>query len=108
MKNLNEIAKIQGLEEETSKKIIEKFQPFLAQINEWKEKAKELVVTDESQVEEMKQAREGRLMLVKVRTNADKIRKELKADSLAYGKACLLYTSPSPRDRTRSRMPSSA
>ena len=25
-----------------------------------------------------------------------------------YVKACLLYTSPSPRDRTRSRMPSSA
>ena len=25
-----------------------------------------------------------------------------------YLKACLLYTSPSPRDRTRSRMPSSA
>ena len=25
-----------------------------------------------------------------------------------YKKACLLYTSPSPRDRTRSRMPSSA
>ena len=24
------------------------------------------------------------------------------------GQACLLYTSPSPRDRTRSRMPSSA
>ena len=24
------------------------------------------------------------------------------------GKICLLYTSPSPRDRTRSRMPSSA
>ena len=24
------------------------------------------------------------------------------------GRACLLYTSPSPRDRTRSRMPSSA
>jgi len=26
----------------------------------------------------------------------------------AQGTACLLYTSPSPRDRTRSRMPSSA
>ena len=26
----------------------------------------------------------------------------------AIGFACLLYTSPSPRDRTRSRMPSSA
>ena len=28
-------------------------------------------------------------------------------DVLAYN-TCLLYTSPSPRDRTRSRMPSSA
>ena len=27
---------------------------------------------------------------------------------MAEGGACLLYTSPSPRDRTRSRMPSSA
>ena len=25
-----------------------------------------------------------------------------------FVKSCLLYTSPSPRDRTRSRMPSSA
>ena len=25
-----------------------------------------------------------------------------------YGKPCLLYTSPSPRDRQKSRMPSSA
>ena len=28
--------------------------------------------------------------------------------SKSYGNTCLLYTSPSPRDRTRSRMPSSA
>src|SRR5664280_2527525 len=28
--------------------------------------------------------------------------------STGYAKDCLLYTSPSPRDRTRSRMPSSA
>ena len=27
---------------------------------------------------------------------------------VSYGSPCLLYTSPSPRDRTRSRMPSSA
>ena len=32
---------------------------------------------------------------------------ETKTDQL-LGYACLLYTSPSPRDRTRSRMPSSA
>ena len=33
------------------------------------------------------------------------------SDNLALtllGNSCLLYTSPSPRDRTRSRMPSSA
>ena len=29
-------------------------------------------------------------------------------DSLDLSRNCLLYTSPSPRDRTRSRMPSSA
>ena len=29
-------------------------------------------------------------------------------DILGLGADCLLYTSPSPRDRTRSRMPSSA
>ena len=28
--------------------------------------------------------------------------------SCGYTTSCLLYTSPSPRDRTRSRMPSSA
>ena len=28
--------------------------------------------------------------------------------AIAVGHGCLLYTSPSPRDRTRSRMPSSA
>ena len=30
------------------------------------------------------------------------------AGTTGSGKSCLLYTSPSPRDRTRSRMPSSA
>ena len=33
---------------------------------------------------------------------------KLKNYILMMGKGCLLYTSPSPRDRTRSRMPSSA
>ena len=40
-----------------------------------------------------------------------KVVAQLKAASkmhLAQSKICLLYTSPSPRDRTRSRMPSSA
>ena len=33
---------------------------------------------------------------------------EMKAMCQRWGTSCLLYTSPSPRDRTRSRMPSSA
>ena len=32
----------------------------------------------------------------------------VKPENRSNGYACLLYTSPSPRDRTRSRMPSSA
>ena len=31
-----------------------------------------------------------------------------KGDITGYGKVCLLYTSPSPRDKRQSRMPSSA
>ena len=31
-----------------------------------------------------------------------------RAPGQAHAEVCLLYTSPSPRDRTRSRMPSSA
>ena len=33
---------------------------------------------------------------------------ELSKEDPDLAKTCLLYTSPSPRDRTRSRMPSSA
>ena len=46
-------------------------------------------------------------MEVVTQTNAVKSPTDsLKAITLVY--TCLLYTSPSPRDRTRSRMPSSA
>ena len=36
------------------------------------------------------------------------LRKSDRANNLLQFHTCLLYTSPSPRDRTRSRMPSSA
>ena len=35
-------------------------------------------------------------------------KKDAYADDYSKSKACLLYTSPSPRDRSISRMPSSA
>lgn len=72
---------------EISRSIIDQFAPFLDQINQWKEKAMALVVTDETQTAEIQLAREGRLALRKVRTTADKLREQLKADSLRYGRA---------------------
>ena len=46
----------------------------------------------------------GRFDFVEVNTSFYRI----PGTRLAQGWVCLLYTSPSPRDRTRSRMPSSA
>ena len=40
--------------------------------------------------------------------NTKMFRTGLRSDSRRKEEGCLLYTSPSPRDRTRSRMPSSA
>ena len=44
------------------------------------------------------------------RMDADVLRatRDLIVEMVDWSKICLLYTSPSPRDRTRSRMPSSA
>ena len=46
-----------------------------------------------------------------IEIDAEKLIENLSEKDLAdliYKYGCLLYTSPSPRDRTRSRMPSSA
>ena len=44
---------------------------------------------------------------VAANTDAQALSKSLSDSKMQLG-VCLLYTSPSPRDRTRSRMPSSA
>ncbi len=76
-----------GVGEAVEQLLIERFTPFLEEAKGWKEKAESLVVTDISQVREMKMAREARLAIREVRINADKARKELKEDSLRYGRA---------------------
>ena len=53
------------------------------------------------------------LRIKEIMTNAEKdsigVRVSVKSGGCAgMSYVCLLYTSPSPRDRTRSRMPSSA
>jgi Asp-tRNA(Asn)/Glu-tRNA(Gln) amidotransferase A subunit family amidase len=74
-----------GLEETTALAIKNAFSEFFTTAQQWADKAQELVVTDSSQTDLMKQAREARLALKDIRVKADKARKELKADSLKYG-----------------------
>lgn len=68
-------------------RIMQSFEPFYKEAEDWLEKAKTLIITSEDQVEEMKQAREARLALQKKRTGIEKKRVELKEDSVKYGKA---------------------
>lgn len=84
----NELAVIvDGLEKETQQTLLDNFLPLFEKAKDWKEKAEKLVVTDATQLTEMKQARDARLALKEIRVNADKVRKNLKEDSLRYGKA---------------------
>lgn len=66
--------------------IKEKFQDFTQSIEEWSEKAKAIVVTDETQKELMAEAREGRLLLKAKRIEVEKVRKSLKDQSLNEGR----------------------
>jgi hypothetical protein len=86
----NQIVKIieeSNVEKATAQTLLDSFLPFFTKAQEWSEKAKALVVTDATQITEMKQAREARLIMRQIRIDADKTRKELKEDSLRYGKA---------------------
>lgn len=61
--------------------------PFFQQADEWVTKARTLKVTDDTQIEQMVEARKVRLELRDIRVNLDKKRKELKEESLRKGRA---------------------
>lgn len=84
---LLEIIKTSGLEESKTKVLTENFSDYYNIANEWAKKADMLVVTDISQVAEMKMAREGRLFLKDKRILIEKTRKGLKDSCLKEGKA---------------------
>ena len=74
---------------------------------------KDILVPSVEEIERTNEARISqlsRLLLGAERTDAFDYILELRDLGLSLDQlhACLLYTSPSPRDRTRSRMPSSA
>jgi len=74
------------VESEAGRNLTQNFAAFYEQLQTWKSKAAAIVVTDETQTADMKIARAARLALKEIRTAADKKRKELKEDSLRYGR----------------------
>jgi hypothetical protein len=75
-----------GLPREVVLSIDSKFKEYEDIANEWNKKAYEIEVTDESQVDLMQQAREGRLLLKAKRVEIEKTRKRLKEQSLLEGR----------------------
>lgn len=75
------------LEQSSSDLILSHFSEFDAQTAEWMDKAKTLVVADESETGKMKDARDARLALKDLRVAADKKRKQLKEEGLRYNQA---------------------
>jgi hypothetical protein len=84
---LSIVVKESGLETTQATNILKKFNTFFEQAKEWEEKARGLVVKDETEVEKMAQAREARLVLKKIRTDAESVRKEMKEEYIRTGKA---------------------
>lgn len=87
MNQLQVIAEEQKLAQENVQALVEAFGGPFDTAGEILSTYSQIVVDDESQVELMKQARENRLALKKVRTAVENKRKELKEDSLRTGKA---------------------
>ena len=75
-----------GLPREVVLSIDSKFKEYEDIANEWNKKAYDIVVTDDSQVDLMQQAREGRLLLKAKRVEIEKTRKRLKEQSLLEGR----------------------
>lgn len=66
--------------------VVEKMLPFKEQIAKWKEEANLIIVDDVRQTELIKKSAVARKTLTTIRTSIEKVRKELKSDSLNYGR----------------------
>lgn len=85
--SLEVIVRESGLEKTKADVILSKFQNYFELAADWERKAKTIVVTDEKQVDDMKMARTGRLLLREKRIAIENARKELKEQALREGKA---------------------
>lgn len=82
MNKLNQLIEESGLDHDRQMILKVRFQDYIDIADEWDRKAKEIKVTDSSQTELMKIAREGRLILRSKRTDIEKVRKEIKEQPL--------------------------
>ena len=76
-----------GLERSQAQEVMEGFKIFFEEVKSFENKAKAILITDATQVAEMKEARTIRLELKNIRVNAEKVRKERKEFFLRGGKA---------------------
>lgn len=76
-----------GLAEEKSKQLLSSFGNLFNDARQTVKFAKDIVVTDISQVEEMRKARETRLELKNIRVQVEKTRKQLKEQAVRENKA---------------------
>jgi hypothetical protein len=84
---LQTIVQTSGLDKTKADYLLEKFKDAFAIASEWEAKAKNIEVTEETQIADMQIARIGRLALREKRLEIEKTRKELKEQSLREGKA---------------------
>jgi len=71
-----------GLDRSRAQFILAEFQEAFADVAEWEQKAKEIIVTDETQVDDIEQAEKGYKILKKIRTGLEKSRVQMKKDPL--------------------------
>lgn len=76
-----------GIEPLTAQSLMASYRPFFTEVNRLLEEAKQVDVTDATQVTMIRKARELRLALRKQRTQADACREGLKAESLRRSNA---------------------
>lgn len=84
-KELTEAVVVLPKEEQNALYVTSEFEEFTKQVDEWKKKASKLVVTKASETGKIKQAKEARLAVSKIRIAANKKREELKKEALTYG-----------------------
>jgi hypothetical protein len=82
MNNIIKLIEDSGLNEERQLLLKNQFNDYIEVATEWNNKAKEIVVTDSAQVELMKLAKQGRLILREKRNDIERIRKEIKEQPL--------------------------